>query len=438
MTRRRARRSGIHSALVAVAAAGALLVVPVVAVAPAAPAAAETDTNWWFERYSVAAAHDAGTTGAGVKLAVIDARIDPDLSVFAGTSLRVHRAGLCEGSAATSEATPGSIHGSDVTALLVGNGTGPGSVRGIAPGADVTFYGYGVDAGGCTTEVDGATYSATGLGIRQAVADGNRIISISQISDARDDGDALAIADALARGVIIVAGQSNDLDDTRAFPGDATGVVAVNAFRIDGTLQTQGDGRTVSWPTTTVVAAGYYFSSQGTQNEDAWGDDGRRIRGSSSATPLVAGMLALTAQKFPEATGDQLLQSLIRNTGADDHELTRYEGGYGYGPASLTHLLRVDPTQYPDENPLLDEPGRSGSPTRAQIDAAREALTASSPSPSTAAAESAERTRSAVPIAVLMAVGAAVVLLAALIVILVVVARRRVTRRPLDRPGGTA
>ena len=100
------------------------------------------------------------------------------------------------------------------------------------------------------------------------------------------------------------------------------------------------------------------------------GDNQNSATGSSLATPLVAGMLALALQKYPTATGNQLIQSLITNTTANDHPVSFSTGGYGCGPASPSHLLRVDPTQYPNTNPLLDKPGGLGIPTATEFAAA--------------------------------------------------------------------
>ncbi|TPW77835.1 S8 family serine peptidase [Schumannella soli] len=227
---------------------------------------------------------------SGVEIGVIDSAINPDLAVFQGADLTVHEPAFCGGPAATTTATTDSVHGSDVTALLVGNGTGPGAVRGAAPGAAVTFY--GIDAGSeagssssCNTEIGGRTYSAIGRAIRQAVADGNRVISISLVSSAQNDGDIHAVTQALARGIVIVAGGENStIETTSPFPHRANGVVSVNAIKEDGSLQTQGGGGVAAFRSTTVVAGGWGFSSQAAVKPAiAWGDNAVRIAGSSLA-----------------------------------------------------------------------------------------------------------------------------------------------------------
>jgi len=362
------------------------------ALVPTLSASATTGgSNWWRDWYGVPAAQAAGWTGAGVKIAVIDAHINSSLPVFQGTNLTVYPKSFCDNSTPpdTTTANEDSVHGSDVTALLVGNGTGTGLVAGIAPKAAVTFYADGGPDGvrnACLpVQRDGLIYSPTGIAILKAISDGNRIISISQIGEDASNGDRQAIAEAVAKGVIIVAGQPNlESQATETFPADANGVVATNAFDVQGNLQAH-DGKTTSHSTTTVVAAGAGFPTQASA-AGVWGDNQNSGTGSSSATPLVAGMLALTLQKYPTATGNQLIQSLITNTTAKDHPVSFDSTGYGYGPASLSHLLRVDPTRYPNTNPLLNKPGGLGVPTAEEFAAAaKKASSKPSVSPSSAA-----------------------------------------------------
>lgn len=397
--------------------------------------AAEPGTNWWYDAFGVPEAQAAGWTGAGVKIAVIDGQINTELPVFAGTHLTVDKDPLCEGGSVTTTAPNPSnevAHGSNVTALLVGNGTGKGQVRGIAPDADVTFYGYGYDGDSgpgtaCILDTlpDGLT--VFGEGIERAVADGARVISISQGTSNTTEGDAAVIADALAKGVVIVAATPNSMnDDELKWLWSFNGVVAVNAFDKDGNLQPDQEvsGQKVAWPETTVVAPGVGLPSVD------WGSTEHVVSGSSFATPLTAGVLALTMQKYPGATGNQVVQSLIHNTTPDDHALSR-DDTVGYGPVSLRHLLRVNPSQYPDENPLLDK--ASGVPSAEQV-AKAGAASSPSTSPSASAAaplpDHADDSGSGVPTWVWLVAGAGVLVVLAVIaiVIIVVVSGRRKNR----------
>ena len=437
-----ARRTAV-TALAVMVALGLVLV-------PTLSASATTGgSNWWYAKYGVPAAQAAGWTGAGVKIAVIDGQINTALPVFQGANLTVYPKSFCDNStpADTTTANEGSVHGSDVTALLVGNGTGTGSVAGIAPKAAVTFYADGNSDGtlnGCLPPVErnGLTYSPKGMAILKAISDGNRIISISQVSEAAVSGDRQAIAEADAKGVIIVAGQPNTVAEALLrFPGDANGVIAINAFDEQGNLQAW-DGITTVHPSTTVVAAGDQFPSQAS-DANVWGDNAGSVTGSSLATPLVAGMLALTWQKYPKATGNQLIQSLIMNTTAKDHPVSFDSTGYGYGPASLSHLLRVDPTQYPNANPLLNKPGGLGVPTAEEFAAAaKKASSKPSASPSSAAVPASGQGSGSILPGLLTGVIVVVVLLLVLaglaVVLMRSLRRKAVASTPASvRPDGT-
>jgi hypothetical protein len=141
-------------------------------------------------------------------------------------------------------------------------------------------------------------------------------------------------------------------------------------------------------------------------------------------------MLAVAKQKYPAATGNQLIQSLIHNTTESDHALVRdTTGGYGYGPASLRHLLAVDPSQYPDENPLMDK--AYGKPTVEQVaEASAPHPGSSSSSPAAVPGEATGHGGGGgmVTLLVVLAV-VGLVVLAGLVVLLVALPRRGPTRR---------
>jgi subtilisin family serine protease len=338
---------------------GAAVLAAALVVGGASPASAAGD-QWWYDAYNVESNHADGWTGDGVKIAVLDTQIKPDLPVFAGANLTVDPEALCVGrSPIATDATQ--AHGSTITALLVGNGQGAAGIRGIVPDADVTFFGYGPEPEGATRsscevppEAAKQGLSELGWGIQRAMDAGAQIISTSVLVSA-EPADSDVVAEAVARGIILVSGMNNggtDFAHMQLHPWGYRGVVAVNAMDANGDLALDTTwGIPNAQSGTTVVAAGVDVSVIG--NGADW-NGVSNATGTSIATPLVAGMLAATAQKYPKATGNQLLQSLIHNTGPEDHELEfNDDDGYGYGTASLSHMLRVDPTQYEDENPLL-------------------------------------------------------------------------------------
>lgn len=365
---------GAHRATVR--AVGALLVAAALALGSAVPAFAEGESAdpqenlaFWYSTYGVDAAHAAGLTGAGVKVAVLEKQIDPDQPVFEGRRLRISQTPICANKpeVTTTEANLAARHGTTMTALLIGNGTGSGNIQGIAPDADVTFYGYGAaDDTPCEINSDD-DISEFGLAVKNAVDDGNKII-FTAIGGRWEERDAPVMAYAVARGAVVVAASINpgQLGDNETAVGALNGVVTTTAIDREGHIQKQNDGTDFVVPHTTVVAGG--FRIPGVGREGDWSATGSGT-GSSNSAPLVAGMLALAAQKTPQATGNQLVQALIATTNGEVHTPSFSPDGYGYGAAWLSTLLSVDPLQYPDETPLMNK--AAGMPTAEQITTAK-------------------------------------------------------------------
>lgn len=357
------------SSLLGSAALAAIMCVstPLAASAADDSSAPGNNAQWWADTYGVGAAHAAGLTGAGVKVAVIESQINPDLPVFEGTNLSISDKPLCksDGDAVTTEANSPAIHGTTITAMIIGNGTGAGLVSGIAPDADLTFYGLGPQAG-CTKNDTGGL-SDFGFNVKNAVDDGARVI-VSAVSMVASEADAPVIAYAVARGVAIVAAYPNPnsgVNVAKDYTG-MNGVVGVSGIDSQGNLQVQDDGTPFVIPSTTVVASGCCLPTVGWAGD--WSASSSR-QGSSYAAPTVAGMLALAAQKYPEATGNQLVHALLSSTNGAQHEPVRADDGFGYGAAWLPTLLETDPSSFPDETPLMQGP--FGAPTADQIASAR-------------------------------------------------------------------
>jgi len=351
-----------------------LLVAAFASLSGASPASASTASgtsslDFWWDKYGVDAAHSQGITGRGVKVAVLEEQINPTLPVFEGRNLRISDKAVCKDhpSMTSTSTDKGTRHGTTMTALLIGNGTGAGGIRGIAPDAEVTFYGYGPDDRSCYPDIaTDADMTAWGYGVKLAVDDGAKII-YTAIGMERREADAPAIAYAIARGVALVSATANpSAADALGAPITDGAVVAVSAIGSDGALQTSEDGSPWVIPHTTVVAGGNRFPEIGT--ESGW-DQSTTATGSSNASPVVAGMLALAAQKYPGSTGNQLVQAMLATTNGERHEPSRTEDGFGYGAAWLPTLLSVDPTTFPDETPLMNK--SAGFPTAGQIAAAK-------------------------------------------------------------------
>ncbi|MFC8191287.1 S8 family serine peptidase [Cellulomonas sp. NPDC057328] len=436
-----------------------------------APASAATqDGTWWYTGMGVAEVHAQGATGAGVTVAVIDDGIFPEMSYLADADLQVHEPSFCADDSDTPipAARPleqAAWHGTTVTGFVVGNGRGADggpSIAGVAPDARVLFY--AVSDGRVLQDDDGYTCqqslaedavdaSEMARALRQAVDDGAQIITISVSGAYVYDFDVrAALAWALHEGVIVVAALG-ELKTGEVIPvsddlARANGVVAVEAC--DAELQPMeaepGSGAPMKHDRVTVCAPGVGMLVQGTDEGDT--TTTRLSGGTSLAAPITAGALAAVWSAYPQATGHQMLQSLIRNTGAEEHDLD-YDPVYGYGVVGLRHMLREDPTTFPDENPLLldvgeNAGGRSDPLTLREVAEATRPVWPGDPDAPTAAPEPSATTAptagaapqdpdaghgsgGGVPAAALVGGGAAV---AALVVVAVLLARRRTPGAP--------
>ena len=312
---------------------GALTVVP-------APAQADdaAPTQEYFSYYHLDSARAKGYTGKGVTIALIGSPVDTSYSALQGAK-------VTDKSRCTVEASPEGIrHSTEMAMILVS------SKNGVAPDATLNTY---------QTETASATSNGTcdsgerrlnsfGNLINQAVEDGAQIISVSQSVSEDNPELKWAIANAISKGVIIVNSAGNGAsDDNVTQLGRFSGVVGVSAINSDGTFASYS-----SWGDGVVTAA---FGGPYTTYDVSTGEP-TTVNGTSVSAALVAGMMALARQKWPDATANQLLQVLV-NTGLDStHTWNQYTG---YGAIDGGALVNTDPSQYPDENPIIQKHGGS-------------------------------------------------------------------------------
>ena len=315
MTAYRIPRAGSALALAAaVALAGA----------PGAVAVDEITTQDYVGPLGVDKEAAAGYTGAGVNIAVIDGPADTTMPELAGADITVTP--MCDYTASPDTRS----HGTAMVSLLAARGYG------VARGARITNYAtptredtYGNECR--SSNIDDA--------ISAAVADGARVISISQGGGGKiTDGERQAIAGAVARGVVVVVATGNEsAQDPVDSLASVNGTVGVGASDSGGRIQPYSNyGRGLA-----VMAPGdvdYHDLGNGGQVAST--------SGTSAATPIVAGFVAVAMQRWPQASGNQIIQSLLA---------TATTGPTGQPLISPHGLDTTDPAQYPDTNPLLDK-----------------------------------------------------------------------------------
>ncbi|WP_159808667.1 S8 family serine peptidase [Cellulomonas citrea] len=359
--------------------------VPVVHTDPA-------DGTWWYDALDGSQLAALGATGAGVEVAVVDAGISPTIPLLADARLTVYAPATCldevgvpTSVAVGSELSDATSHGTNIVGMIAGSGAG---VSGVAPDADVSFYATAADDWTpCVRDADGGDVGFA-QAVVHAVDDGARILSLS--IGTLDTPTRAALAWALHQGVVVVAAIGNFDGDDDTLPM-VNGLVAVQAE--DADQQPEGTG-TSSGPVrhdhVTVTAPGIDLRMQGNLLTGSWAGSSLGT-GTSFAAPLVAGLLADLAQRYPRATGNQLVQDLVATAFAPDGADPAV---VGYGQVDPVRMLQLDPTTLPDVNPLLaDQPHADGDLTPQDVAAATrpdlpdvgwtsvEAATASDPAP---------------------------------------------------------
>ena len=154
--------------------------------------------------------------------------------------------------------------------------------------------------------------------------------------------------------ILVNAAGNSSRDDDATSLSAWSGVVGVTAISVDGTRQDYS-----SWGqgvVTTSIGGPVLFRNIETGANDT-------ISGTSVASPIVTGVLALAKQRWPEATSNQLLQLLVKTGLNPDHGWNQYTGFGGIDPGAI---LNTDPSQFPDENPLAQKQGGS-SPTPEEV-----------------------------------------------------------------------
>ena len=330
--RRRLRLAGA-CAMTLTLAAGAITL-------PAAPThAAEPITvadQSYFTYYQLDQARAKGYTGKGVTIALIDGEVDTTTPELAGAT-------IIDKSPCTVHSSPQSkTHGTSIASVLVSK------TYGVAPDATLLTYrtslaDEGDESGSeCAFRNNTPIEDPTSL-INRAINDGAQIISISSSDENFDETTKWAIAHANARGVIVVSPMGNDAkDETNNGYSKWSGVVGVGAIDTTGKVASYsswGQGTTTAAVGGPIIVRNYETGNKATTD------------GTSYSTPLIAGFLALAKQKWPNATTNQLLQLMTKTALNNEGRWNKYTG---YGVADLGAMMNTDPSQYPDENPLMD------------------------------------------------------------------------------------
>uniref|UniRef100_A0A831U1J1 Subtilisin n=1 Tax=Geobacter metallireducens TaxID=28232 RepID=A0A831U1J1_GEOME len=290
--------------------------------------------SWGVSRIGADLAAQAGFTGAGIKVAVLDTGIDynhPDLkdNYRGGYNFVYDNDDPFDDSMSAYVPTG---HGTHVAGIIGARNNGTGVV-GVAP--DVSLYAVKVLNAGLAGDVSDVI-----AGIEWAINNKVQIISMSIGSSLYSEALREACDRAAQAGIILVAAAGNFNSSAIEYPAAFDSVIAVTATRPDDTrpLYNYGPQMELAAPgvgiKSTVPGGGYGY-----------------LTGTSQAAPHVAGVAALLlASGITDANGNGTVADEVRQrlaSTARDLGEPGWDASFGYGLVDAARALGVSAEPQP-------------------------------------------------------------------------------------------
>ncbi|QYH37243.1 peptidase S8 [Salinibacterium sp. M195] len=308
-------------------------------VATPAHADAVRDQEYWLQEYGIEAAWKT-TKGAGVTIAVIDTGVDGTVkelvgAVTGGTDFSGQ--GSPNGQKPVGDENP--AHGTLVASLAAGRGTATDAgVIGAAPAASILAISIGFTGGPISSD------DQIAQAVRYAVDQGADVINLSLTRETLDwplSWDS-AFLYAMDNDVVVVAAAGNRGSGTTSVGAPATmpGVLTVAGVDVNGVASfnasTQGITIGVAAPSEDLVGV-------------APGGSHVLWNGTSGATPIVAGIVALVRAAHPELDANNVINRIVET--AHDTGDPGADAIYGFGLIDAEDAVNA---QVPlvDKNPM--------------------------------------------------------------------------------------
>ena len=318
----------------------ALVIFLTLSMSQAATADSIRDRQYWLDQFGFTGAWDS-SQGEGVKVAVIDTGIDathPSLrgSVVGGTD--VSGLGSSDGLTLVGKSN---YHGTMVASILAGRGSfedESSGVIGTAPKAQLLSVSMAFGVSGLDTD------SQIAKGIIWAVDNGAKVINLSltrnSVSWPKIWDEAFLYA--FENDVVIVAAVGNLADGTEQVSAPATipGVIAVAGVdrELNPSALSSVKGFTigVTAPSEDLVAA-------------YPGGEYRLWSGTSAATPIVSGLVAMIRSMYPEMDSANVVNRVIQSARKVGFE--GYSNSFGHGIIDAESAVLAEIPEV-SENPL--------------------------------------------------------------------------------------
>ena len=288
-------------------------------------------------------AYQAGATGQGVKIAVIDTGINPALAEFTG---RIDPASSdVAGSRGVGDSDG---HGTAVAAVAAAGRNDLG-IHGVA--FDAAIVSLRADQPGSCESEDGCAFydNALAAGVDAARLAGARVINMSLGGSSPSNSLLNAMQRAVNSGIVIVISAGNDgekpeggnpdplaLVPAQYFPGNV--IIAGSVGVSNGAGGTNLD-QISTFSNRAGTGADYYLTALG-YRDLAPDQDGTMYywSGTSFSAPVITGAVALLAQAFPNLTAGQII-SILYDT-ADDLGEVGVDKVYGRGRLNINRAFQ--------------------------------------------------------------------------------------------------
>ncbi len=247
------------------------------------------DINWNNKRYDY--------SGKGVKIAVIDTGVDSNHSDFKDTKINVHR--VIHG-----KDLKNYTHGTRVTSIICSYPNCRNGVLGMAPDAEITMIDVLDDNGNVQT-------NDLIRAINYAIRDNVDIINISFGVEEHSEKLHIAIRKAYDKGITIVAAAGNELNGNVLYPARFDETICVAAESNDGKNlhSLKGCNNYITVPGENIITA--YSNKEYTNIYSIYS-------GSSMASPIVTGTVALIIEKNENVPNDKITNYFNRYQGNFD------------------------------------------------------------------------------------------------------------------------
>ena len=263
------------------------------------------------------------STGAGIKIAVLDTGVGPvdDVKVYGGYNFVDNNQDI------TDRHGHGTVIASIIAATHTNSATG---LLGIAPNAQIYAVKIMDDQGNINLE-------RAILGVRWAIDNDMQIISISWCINDRNNALKQVLDEAYSKGILIVAaaGNTGEVAHGVGCPAVYSSTIAVSAIKEDKSrLEVACTGEEIE-----LTGPGAYVYGIGPGNSIYWGT------GTSFAVPYVTGTAALVWAKNASLTNMQV-RDILCKTATDLQPFDGLERDifFGYGLINATAAIQAATT----------------------------------------------------------------------------------------------